>query len=459
MAHTYARLVQASTGLLVLLVVGVLASCASGSDASSLPTATRAAVPVGPEPTHLPFAAALTAEARETPYVIERVTLATNVDADGVPLDEVTVIPSDSRRMFLSVLVTGLEPPVRFRAFWFEGDLVIGQSETMVEESSGPARWVSLGFQTTDDLDPAKPHSVELRIDNRLVDSYAFRVGTGKLEHVIAEAVVSLGTRDGQPVEAGQIFDIFAPQIVAVARVSEHVDPTGMIFSAFLFRGETLLDQRLPDGGQIVLPEEPSPLDRQMTFTFVPDTAFATGEYHITLILNGAEILTLPFTVIPTQRPTATEIPPTVGPTPTSVSSGVSLLDVRLTESLEPGTGEPDGSGITSWVGNANQQKRFWLNLQLSDLRLDDVVEVDALLWDRHVNRHRYPVASFDQGWLSMPVNLWAPAAGDGAKRYTFLIFVNGVQVRNLVAIADNNLPDPTPTPVPSPSPTPDDGD
>ena len=457
MAHTNARLAQVSAGLLVVFAAGLIAACASTGDASTLPTATQAALPAGPGPTHLPFAAALTAEARDTPYLIERVTLATNVDTDGVPLDEVTVIPSDSRLMFLSVLVTGLRPPVLFRAFWYEGDRIIGQSEMVVEESAGPARWVSLGLQTTTDLNPARPHFVELRINNRLVDSYTFRVGVGELADVIAEASVSLGTRDGAPVEAGQLFDIFAPQLVAVVRVSRNVDPTGMIFNAFLYRGDTLLEQRVPDGGQLILPPEPTDLDRQMTFTFLPDTSFPEGDYHITLLLNGTEILTLPFTVIPFERPTATEIPATAGPTATPVSSGVSLLEVRLTRTLDPATGNPTDDTVTSWIGDPNEQREYWLSLQLAALRVDDVVEIDSLLEDRHINRQRYPVASFEQGWLSVPVNLWAPGREEDAKTYAFLIFINGVQLRTFTVTVDNNLPDPTATPDAPVTPTPDD--
>ncbi len=64
---------------------------------------------------------------------------------------------------------------------------------------------------------------------------------------------------------------------MAVVRVSQNVDPGGMIFNALLYRGDTLLNQRTPDGGQIELPPDPQPLDRQMTFTFVPDTSFTAG--------------------------------------------------------------------------------------------------------------------------------------------------------------------------------------
>ena len=454
-ARTNPRPRRACLALLTLLAVSlIVTACESTSSASGMPTATRAFAPLGPAPTRLPFAAALTAEARDTPYVIERVTLATNVDEEGVPLDEVTVIPANSRQMFLSVLVTGLQPPVRFRAFWFEGDQIIGQSEQIVEESSGPARWVSLGFRATQDLNPALDHSVELRINNRLVDSYTFRVGTGQLEDVIAEALISLGTRDGEPVEPGQTFDVFAPQIVAVVRVSEKVDPSGMIFSAILHRGDTLIEQRAPDGGQLELPPEPTEQDRTMTFTFVPDTSFAPGNYHITLLLTGPAVRTLPFLVLEERRPTATPTPVRSGPTPTPVSSGISLLDITLTEELDPVTGEPAGDPIDEWDGQPNEQKQFWLNLQLANVRIDDIVEVDVLLWDRHINRHRYPAAAFDQGWLSVPVDLWAPPVTDGLKRYHFLVFINGVQIRTYTVDVDNDPPPPTATPEPSATPT-----
>jgi hypothetical protein len=452
---TAGRQARASAGLLALLLAGLLAGCTSNNGVAGAPTATRAAIPAGPVQTRLPFASALTAEARDTPYVIERVTLATNVDAEGVPLEEVTVIPSDSRRVFLSVLVTGLRPPVVFRAFWFESDMIVGQSEVMVEESPGPARWVSLGFQTTSDLDPAQPHSVELRINNRLVDAYTFRVGTGDLDDVVADAVLALGTRDGEPVDTGQTFDVYSPQIVAVVRISQNVDPTGMIFTAFLFRGETLLAQTTPDGGQPELPINPNRLDRQMTFTFVPDTSFTQGDYHVTLLLNGAEVLTLPFTITTNRRATATPLPATSGPTATAISSGVRLLDIELTEQLDEVSGEPTGDSLTEWYGEPNEQHQFWLSLELSDIRIDDVIEVDVLLWDRHINRHRYPPASFNQGWLSVPVNLWAPPEDDGGKEYTFLIFINGVQVRSYFVWVDRQQPEPTPTADPLASATP----
>ena len=110
-------------------------------------------------------------------------------------------------------------------------------------------------------------------------------------------------------------------------------------------------------------------------------------------------------------------------------------------------TGDPTGTEVTGWVGDPNEQRDYWLSLELADVRIDDVVEVDALLDDRHVNRHRYPIASFEQGWLSMPVSLWAPPADAEIKNYKFLVFINGIQVRSLAVTADNNIPDPTQSP------------
>jgi hypothetical protein len=71
--RTSAHPARISAGFLILLIASLLlAACESNGNTSSPPTATRAAVPVGPAPTRLPFAAALTAEARDTPYVLER---------------------------------------------------------------------------------------------------------------------------------------------------------------------------------------------------------------------------------------------------------------------------------------------------------------------------------------------------------------------------------------------------
>lgn len=383
--------------------------------------------------------------------MIERVTLATNVDADGVPQQEVSIIPANTRSMFLSILVSDLEPPTRFRAFWLEGGQVVAQSEQIVEQTDGSPRWVSLGFQALEDLNPALSHAVELRINDVLVDTYSFRVGLGELHDVISDLTIALGTDDaGEPVAAGELFDTRAPQLVAVVRVSSVVDPTGMIFTAFLVRDGDVIQHSSPDGGQPQLPEDPTPLDRQLTFTFLPDPVFEPGDYSMRIMINGVDAAEEPFRIIDEAVPTPTPVPqptatPTPGPTATPQISGVTLIEARITEELDEETGEPTEDELTEWIGDPNQRKDLYLSVLLNDVMLDDLIEVDSLLDGQHVNRRRFPAASFDRGWLTVPINVWAPAEGGEAKEYTFLIFINGDRARELTLIVDNNL-EPTPT-------------
>ena len=169
-----------------------------------------------------------------------------------------------------TVRITGAPPETVFRAYWFEGDTILGQSEVTLPASDEPTRWVALGFRAPAALNPAAPHAVELRINDRKIDTYTFRVGVGAIEDVIAEASMALGTRDEVVVGRGELFDVLAGQLVAVVRVSNVVDPTGMIFTVFWYRGDTLVGQGQPDGGQPRLSPEPQPLERRLTFTFAP---------------------------------------------------------------------------------------------------------------------------------------------------------------------------------------------
>lgn len=427
------------------ILLAVLVACASEVEP---PTPTPTAEPEAEfVPTRAPFAATQTAEAQRAPYVIERVTLATDVDRNGVPQQEVSTVPADTRSMFLSILVSELEPPTRFRAFWLEGERILAQSEQVVEETDGSPRWVSLGFQAQEDLNPSLPHAVELRINDVLVDTYSFRVGIGNFEDIISDLTVALGTdEEGEPVGGGDLFDSQAPQIVAVVRVSSKVDPTGMIFTAFLVRDGDVIQHSSPDGGQPQLPEDPTPLDRQITFTFFPDPVFEPGEYSMRILINGVDAAEQPFDIIDEQVPAPTPTaeataPPTPSPTATPTGSTASLVETRITEQLDEDTGEPTEEGITEWVGNPNQRATVYLSVLVDDLHLDDVIEVDSLLDGQHVNRRAFPRAAFDRGWLTVPVNIWAPPENGALKRYTFLIFINGDRVREVTLLVDNNAP------------------
>ncbi|MFW6074818.1 MAG: hypothetical protein ACOC9Y_04435 [Chloroflexota bacterium] len=449
---TVNRRAHKATFLAVAALVLILSACSSDAELVADPTPTVTSPEIEFEPTRAPFAATQTAEAQEAPFIIERVTLATRVSRDGVPREEVSVVPADTRSMYLSVLVTDLEPPTRFRAYWFEGDEILAQSEQVVEEEMDSARWVSLGFQAQDDLDPTRPHSVELRINDQLVDTYTFRVGRGDLTDILAEETVALGTdEDGDAVGGGEVFDVLAPQIVAVIRVSNKVDPTGMIFSAFLERDGETIQQRSPDGGQPVLPDDPDEKDRQLTFTFVPEESFEIGDYTIRIMVNGIDITELPLSIVseddvpePTEEPGETPTPEE-SPTPEE-DSDLEIEAIRITEELDEDSNEPEGDGIDEWTGEPNEQRTLYLSVYVEDLQIEDVIEVDALLDGEHIERHRFPSASFDEGWLSIPVTVWAPDSGDPEKDYTYLIFLNGEREDSIRITVDNDEPSPTAT-------------
>lgn len=447
------RRVPSGLLLVILALMLVASACTAEAEFAAEPTPTVTSPEIEFQPTTAPFSATQTAEAQQAPFIIERVVLATRINSDGVPREELSVVPADTRTMYLSVLVTDLEPPTRFRAFWLEGENIIAQSEQVVEESDGSGRWVSLGFQVSEDLDPRLAHAVELRINDRLVDTYTFRVGLGSLQDILAEEAVALGTdEDGDAVGEGEIFDVLAPQIVAVIRVSNKVDPTGMIFTAFLERDGERIQQRSPDGGQPVLPEDPVEKDRQITFTFVPEEAFETGDYTIRIMINGIDVTELPFSIVgedevpePTEEVEETPTP-AASPTPDG-ESDLELEDLRVTLALDEETNDPDGDGISEWIGAPNEQATLFLSVYVEDLQIEDVIEVDALLDGEHTNRYRFPSASFDEGWLSIPIDVWAPPANSPPKEYSYLIFLNGEREDSISITVDNETAA-SPTPV-----------
>lgn len=432
MEHTANR---PAARLFWLGLVVLLAGCtdAGALGVSPVPTATHR---VQPTVTRPPFAATQTAEARQPAYVIERIAFALNVEPDGAPVEEVPVIPADTRNLFMTVRITGAPPETVFRAYWFEGDTIIGQSEVVLPVSEEQTRWVALGFRAPAALNPAAPHAVELRINDREIDTYTFRVGIGAIEDVIAEASMALGTRDEVVVGRGELFDVLAGQLVAVVRVSNVVDPTGMIFTVFWYRGDTLIGQGQPDGGQPRLSADPQPLERRLTFTFAPAGGLTPGEYEAVILINGAEVRAMPFTIVGEQLPTATpEVTPTL-PVPTPAFSDVEVRDLRVVYNVD-GSGAPTGSNVTRVETTPNNVANLQVAIQVVDLRIDDVIEVDVLQGGRAFVRYRYPVAAFDNAWMSLTARLAAPARGGAAYTYDILIFVNGTRMRSATVVVD----------------------
>lgn len=411
----------------------LLSACSAGGNLveSSDPAPTSSLS--DPTPTRLPFAATQTAEVSQVPYVIERVVLATELDDDGEPIREISVISEEQQNIYLAVRARGITQGTRFKAVWFENGQIIGQSDERVEEPAEGAQWIALSFRSVARMNPAATHTVELVINDRRIDVYAFRVGVGDPSDVIAEATLALGTDgEGEPVRPGDTFDRFAPQVVLVARISNMVDPTGMVFNSFWFRDGLPIDQRPPDGGQPRLDSDPpDPNDRKMTFTHIPQAPLVTGEYSVTLLLNGAGIATYPFTIvaeqalIPTERPTAR---PQV--TATTVVSGVSVADLFIASDIDEETGEPDSERVRVLRADAGEIIPLYVSVELADLRVDDVVTFSVGISGSVIDRFELPVAAFERGWLSTGIELRAPDNPNDAVEYEIVLYLNDTRVR-----------------------------
>lgn len=407
-------------GCLILLLV----ACADQSETIEFPTPTPPPT-VTPQPTRDPIGPTQTAQALLPKYVIERVTLATNVSADGEPREAVTMVPLDTRNIYLSVLLSEVEPPLTLRAYWFEGKTILAQSEQFVSTMYADERWVSLGFQSQKDFDPAQTHTVELRINDQIVNTYTFRVGEGALEDVIAEAQLGTGIDDGsQLINEGDEFTPQDAQIVALIRISNKVDPNGMIFSAFLKKDDQVIQQRAPSAGQPTLQPTPQPQDRLVVFSFDPDPDLELGDYTIEIMINGVSVQNLDFEIVDTPRPT-----PTPSPTPTSEPQNVQVSNLMVAEDIDSDTQEPIGGRVSYWIGDPNERKQFYVAVELRDLTEDDVVEIEQLLDGEHVNTLRYPSTDLEFGWLAVPVNIWMPDEDAAAKDYTFVLSINGEEL------------------------------
>ena len=426
----------------------VLSACSAGADFGEPPDPTPT-TPAGsfiPVPTLLPLAATRTAEANAVPFTIERVVLTTELAPDGGPANEVSVLSEEQQNIFLAVRVRDVPPDTRFRAVWFENDSTIGQSEVRATKPDGSVQWIALPFRSIARLNPAATHSVDLIVGEQLVNSYAFRVGVGNARDVIAEATLALGTTDdGQPVSPDHEFDRFSPQIVLVARISNMVDPTGMIFTSHWMRGNVSLGQRGPDGGQ------PGSDSRVMTFTLVPEGNLIPGAHTVIVMLNGTQIAAYNFTVLgdgnqsPDPEPTvATEA------TATEVLAGVEIRDIVVAREVDEDTSEPE-DGFEVIEGFPSEVIDLIVAIRLVDLTDDDVVEFSIGIGNSIIERHRLPVAALEDGWLATPVSFRAPDIPDRTVVYEIFVYVDGQRVdgTTLSVVSSQPAPDPTATPNP----------
>lgn len=424
-----------------MLLTFILPACSAGGNLVESADPTPSPNMSDPAPTRLPFAATQTAEISQAPYVIERVVLATELAENGEPTKAVSVLSEEQQNIYLAVRARGVADGTSFKAVWFEDDQIIGQSDARIEEPSEEAQWIALPFRSIAQLNPAANHTVELVINDRRINVYAFRVGVGDPSDVIAEATLALGTdEEGDPIRPGDTFDRFAPQLVLAVRISNMVDPTGMVFNSFWLRDDLPIDQRPPDGGQPQLTSDPpDPNDRKMTFTHVPQAPLVPGEYSVTVLLNGSEIASYPFTIV-SEIVESSRAEPTepAEETASPVESSVSVTDVFIASEIDEETGEPDSQRVRVWETDAEESVPFYVSVALSDLRVDDVVSFSIGIQGSVIDRYQLPVAAFEHGWLSTEVEMRAPDNPDDAVEYEVVVYVNDTRVRTATVLIES---------------------
>lgn len=434
----------------VLGVVLLLVACSAAVPTSPLaetPTASPAATP-----TRIVAGSLLTPPVLAHGPVIEQVVLASALDDRGEPADPRTVFPEDAKRLILCVLADGLVAGTQFRAVWYAGDALLGQSDYVVREGDGPERWIALTYLPRFPLDPAEEHVVELLVDLEPVERFVFRVGVGSPADIVAEAALGHDVdAQGAIVWESDRFHVDTPRIVLLTRISTQVDTRNMVFDAVWYRGDTLIGHTPPRDGQPRFEGTPTRDDLRMIFVLKPQAPLLVGRYRVALLLNGHEIASYPFTVTtelpptptpsPTPSPTPTPTPtitpspsptptasPTasVSPTPTRSPSLADVNDLVVTTEVDPTTNEPIGPRVFVWEDDPESLITLWVAIHVSDLRLSDNLTLVVYQDGREYGTRRLPDASIDDGWIATLIGLDVPSLEKGDYIYTVSVFVNG---------------------------------
>lgn len=442
--------------LVVLLVLAglLISSCSAGGQFDAQPTQTPIPeVAESPTPTDLPFAGTQTAESADTSLVIERVVLTTSINEDGAPINEVSVLSQEQQNIYLAVRARHVPANSRFQAIWFEGEEVIGQSDAIVEGGNDQTLWVSLRFRPIAQLNPASQHSVELIVNDRPVNSYAFRVGVGNPEDIIAEAALTLEVDDaGRPIDETRRFDRQSSQIRLATRISNMVDPSGMIFTAHWLRGDILLFQGPPDEAQ------PDASNRNMVFTYNPEPGLVTGSHRVELRLNGTIIGEYRFEVV--DGTTSGDETPVVQPTATPVADQVDLVSIVVAESVNQQTSAPDFAiqRLEVWQ---TQVVHLYIALELEHLDSNNTVEIITSIGNSVLERISVPGGTVERGWLAVQIEFRAPDVQNREVTYEINVRIDDVHAGGTTVTLESTqeMPPPTPTPGPSPTPGPDDDD
>jgi hypothetical protein len=438
----------------LLLALLLLLASSSGCSAPSVIRATPPGQPT-PSPTTAPPSNASptagTPVASGTSRLIERVAIATAVDESGAPAEERTVVPQTTAEIYLCVQLRAPQPGLRVRARWFAGDQAIGQSDGVSPGNGTGSVWVPLRFRPVGQLNPALVHAVELEIDEQPVDRYIFRVGVGDAAEAIAAAAFASGYDHlGKPVDARTVFDTTTPQLTLLVRISNVVDPSGMVLTTLWYRGDTQVAWLAPD---LLQPDPaaatPTPDPRRLTFTWKPGSRLTAGSYRVALLLNGAEVRSIRFRVTDTLVPTATALPsptpqptatpePTATPTPvppsptpvspTPASSQATVSDIVVTSRVDPATLAPAGAPIFEWAGPADTSVELWVAVRLSNVASSDLIEVVVWQDDVLYASIRLPQSAFQAGWLAGPIDFILPGNDEEPYIYSVAALVNGTR-------------------------------
>jgi len=434
MAHDASRLVLP---VLLLTFALLLASCITPEIIRETPqpgsTETPTLLPV--EPQVVPTGTVATVQPRRQ---IERIALATDIADDGAPEDERSAIPEGAENFYLCVQVRHVEQGSRFQAIWFEGGEIIGRSDKLVLEDASEPVWISLQYRPIAKLNPAREHAVELVVDDETIERLVFRVGVGAPEDAIAAAAFTSGfDMLGRAIDPHTRFHVDTPQLTLRVRISNQVDPAGMLFSTLWYRDDTQIAQRAPDAPSGDPQVTPAPDPRRFAFTFAPASPLPPGNYRVALLLNGTEVRSIPFVMTdqvlptatppsgPTAEPTKTPRPTTLTATP--VPSDAKVEDIVVASRIDFASQAPADGPLFTWQGDPESVVVLWVSVAVRDVQRSDTLEVVVLLDDEFYGSVILTETSMESGWLAGRVELVIPSEDDAPLIYTFSAHINGV--------------------------------
>jgi len=378
------------------------------------PTATATLVPV-----ETPVPPTSTSVAAAPVRTIEQITFATSVDSDGTPNDERSVVPEEAERFYICIEARNVSQGSRFHAIWFEAGQIIGQSEKIALEEAPDPRWYSLQYRPISKLNPALEHAVELFIDDERIERLIFRVGVGNPADAVAAAAFTTGFDAlGKAIAPQTHFHVDTPQLTLKVRISNQVDPTGMLFSTLWYRGATQIAQITPE----VVDNDP----RRLDFTFTPASKLAPGDYRVALLLNGNEVRSIPLVM-------TTEVPPTPAPSPTETTdpNAVAVLDVVIANRINTVSRRPLDGPLTSWSDEPGGVAGLWVAVEVRNLKRSDTLTIDILQNGDAYGSVTLRETDLEEGWLAGRVELEVPD-DDEPYDYEFIVLLNQQPARDI---------------------------